>query len=152
MVFLKVNLRKSILGLLGVCLITGGLSGCSNQVSTKMLEVGDCFNANHQILTGAQVATITTQVPCSDAHNSEVIGKHSFMQKQYANTEELAVAAEKICIEDFKNYHGISYQDTAYDLYPIFPSQKTWEQNKENHILCIALHLPPTTGSLKQSK
>lgn len=127
------------------------LSGCTHQVSTQMLEVGDCFNADKQVIDGKQAGAIVAKVSCDFTHNSEVIGKHLFAKDNYSNWEDLTVSAEALCVSDFRNYYGKSYEQTNYDLYPLFPNPKNWKSHTDSYIICVALHLPPTKRPIKQS-
>lgn len=144
--------RVSATGL-GLILSVGLLSGCGTQVSTQMLQIGDCFNTDNWVLSGRQSGVLISTIPCTFSHNSEVVGKHKLSEINYRNPDNLVAIAEKLCIADFQQYHGKDYQQTNYDLYPFFPNSKNLNRDDTNNsIICIALHLPATSSSAKKQK
>lgn len=126
------------------------LSGCTQP--TQSPHVGDCFSASDATLTGKDSVTDITTVRCTSSHNSEVVGVHRLDDGDFPQTETLVAKAQTLCRQDFLDYVGIDYTDSAYDLYPLVPTKETWETEDARSIVCVALALPPIGFSLKDAR
>lgn len=131
-------------------LTLGALSGCSSQpIATSSLEVGDCFNMPDEVLTGTQPAGQVERVDCSRAHNSQVVGIKKLTGATFPGQKQLYDLALKQCARDFKNFVGISYRDSKWDLYPLSPTETSWKDKAERKLTCVALTIPEQNTSLE---
>lgn len=132
------------LGLASAALAVGG---CSH--ATYQLREGDCFTASDAMLTkGEDVAEIET-TSCTRSHNSEVVGVHKLPDGDYPGAQALVERAQSTCEADFKRYVGVGYEDSEFDLYPLLPTEDTWDIKGARTLSCIALSLPPRTQSVR---
>lgn len=130
----------------------GFLGGCASQpVATSDLKVGDCFNMAEEVLTGAQPAGQVERVDCQHSHNSQVVGIKKLSGNSYPGQKQLYDLALKECAREFEGFVGISYRDSKWDLYPLTPTETTWQDKGERKLTCAALSLPEQKGSLKDS-
>lgn len=130
----------------------GFLSGCASQpVATSDLKVGDCFNMPEEVFTGAQPAGQVEQVDCQHSHNSQVVGIKKLSGSPYPGEKQLYDLALKECAREFESFVGTSYRDSKWDLYPLSPTETTWQDEGERKLTCVALSLPEQKGSLQDS-
>lgn len=101
------------------------------------------------MLTGTTEISDIDTTSCTRSHNSEVVGTDTLTDATFPGTEALVARAQQVCPEKFEDYVGIAYTESAYDLYPLIPTEKTWEVAGARTITCVALTLPATRESLK---
>lgn len=121
------------------------VTSCSAATST--LKVGDCFNASDAVLTGEEHLANVDTISCDRPHNSEVVGIQLLEDGAYPGEQHLAKLTHTFCTDSFKDYVGIPYEDSRYDLYPLNPSQESWDRNDDRIVACIALSLPKRSDS-----
>lgn len=130
----------------------GFLSGCASQpVATSDLKVGDCFNMPEEVLTGTQPAGQVERVDCEHSHNSQVVGIKKLSGNSYPGEKQLYDLALKECAREFEIFVGTSFRDSQWDLYPLSPTETTWQDEGERKLTCVALSLPKQKGSLQDS-
>lgn len=130
----------------------GFLSGCASQpVATSDLKVGDCFNMPEEVLTGTQPAGQVERLDCEHSHNSQVVGIKKLSGNSYPGEKQLYDLALKECAREFESFVGTSYRDSKWDLYPLSPTETTWQDEGERKLTCVALSLPEQKGSLQDS-
>ncbi|MDU0968321.1 MAG: septum formation family protein [Actinomycetaceae bacterium] len=135
------------LALAAALVVGGGLAGCSH--ASYSLQTGQCFNASANTLTSSTDVNDLSAVSCSHNHNSEVVGVHKLPKGDYPGQDVLVKQAQSDCEKDFRDYVGIGYEESTYDLYPLVPTESTWKMDSSRSIMCVALSLPPTKGSAK---
>ena len=139
-----------------LCVLTvaccGFLSGCTSQpVATSDLKIGDCFNMSEEVLTGTQPAGQVERVDCQHSHNSQVVGIKKLSGNSYPGEKQLYDLALKECAREFESFVGTSFRDSKWDLYPLSPTETTWQDEGERKLTCVALSLPEQKSSLKDS-
>lgn len=143
------HLRFVIALVLGPALLMS-LSACSQ--SAISLHVGDCFTAPDAMLVGDEPLTAVETVPCTTAHNSEVVGVKVLPDSSFPNQKELSELTKKFCLESFKQYVGEELYDSEYELYPVAPSEVSWDKAQDRVITCVALTLPERSSSVKDTR
>lgn len=105
------------------------LAGCT---SKSELEVGDCIADPGQTTTTRQV----TSVSCHANHFGEIIGTYTATDGSYPDVQVLANESETTCSQAFETVVGIPPAQSVYDLFPLVPSESSWE-NGDRTVLCV---------------
>ncbi len=119
-------------------------------VGVFALEVGDCFD---QPPDGN--ITEVAAVPCDQAHDLEVFAKFDMEggdDAPYPGDAAVQTASEDCIGSLFEDYVGIDYQSSRYGVFPITPTQQTWESDlNDREIICTANTVDGTqlTGSIQ---
>lgn len=130
-----------------VLLATAGCSGSDDEareVSIFDLEVGDCMRAAEEI--SAEVETVD-QVPCDTGHELELYSEVAFTTETgeagaFPGDAALVTFADGACAEDFEDYVGVDYRDSALYFTYLLPSARGWDQGPDTTVLCFVT----TTG------
>lgn len=155
---------------LGAVLLAAPLAGClgkeppardessgeviaSGQESAFTLKDGDCFNDARDI-NGQMPDTVTDVpvVPCSEAHDNEVMGHFDLVGDSYPSEEEIDLQVVEHCIAIFDDFVGLSYEDSVLDIFPMTPTEGSWNNMNDREVIC-AVWDPEglVTGSLRGS-
>lgn len=124
---------------------TGQVTESSN-IDIFSLKLGDCkMESAAGLLSDADV------VPCSEPHDEEVYYEITMDDGEFS--DEAVDAATDECIGDaFTSFVGVAFQDSTLDVYPITPTQQTWDELDDRIIQCIISDpAGQTTGSLAGS-
>ena len=112
------------------------------------VEVGDCVKEPTASGTATEVESVSA-VPCDQPHDGEIYATFDLPDGEFPGDEQVSTAGEQRCVEEFATYVGISYEESAYELSTLFPSQETWEQGDREYV-CIAVDpAGELTGSVK---
>lgn len=122
---------------------TGQVTVSAN-VDVFSIKLGDCM-----LETGSGMLTDADILPCSEPHDQEVYHEITMEDGEFSDAD--IDAASEGCIGDaYTAFVGVSYQDSAFDVTTLTPSQESWEQNNDRVIQCIIMDpAGQTTGSLK---
>lgn len=150
-------MRKWLTALGAVFLIVALGSACSSSESTQdnstrddsgditeggdvgvfALEVGDCFDQPPD----GNIAEVAA-VPCDQAHDLEVYAKFDMEggdDAPYPGDAAVQTASEDCIGSLFEDYVGLDYQSSRYGVFPITPTQQTWESDlHDREIICTA--------------
>jgi hypothetical protein len=127
-----------VLGVVGV--VAGGVfiaaivSEVSGTTSVFDLEVGDCVELPDD---GEEIARIET-FECSEPHGAEVVSVGVIGREgdPYPGADELIDLIAVECIADFTDYVGIDYLQSDFNLFPITPTESTWDDDRS--YVCLA--------------
>ncbi|MFB4352056.1 septum formation family protein [Microbacterium sp. LS_15] len=122
---------------------TGQVTESSN-IDIFSLKLGDCKMASATgLIEDADV------VPCDQPHDEEVYYEITMDDGEFS--EEAIDTASQECIGDaYTNFVGIGFQDSTLEVYPITPTQQTWDQLNDRVVQCVISDpAGQTTGSLK---
>lgn len=120
--------------------------------SVMQIRVGDCFN-NPQVNAEGFVEELAV-VDCGDPHDREVFASLQFPEGDgtFPGDDGFDDFSETGCVEAFEPYVGIVYDDSAFFISTLEPTQESWDSG-DREILCI-LYEPDvkTTGSAQGSE
>lgn len=122
---------------------TGEVTEGSN-IDIFNLKLGDCkMESPSGLIQDADV------VPCSEPHDEEVYYEITMPDGEFSEADVDAASQE--CIGDaYTSFVGISYDESSLEVYPITPTQDTWDQLDDRIVQCMIIDpAGQTTGSLK---
>jgi hypothetical protein len=98
-------------------------------------EPGTCFTRRD--LTAGEVPT----VDCEQSHAFEVFARRPALSGEDPPypTEDLALLADDICLEEFKAYVSRSWYDSALEYTTLVPTRAAWSGG-EHDIVCGLYH------------
>lgn len=124
---------------------TGQVTEGSN-IDIFNLKVGDCkMESPSGLIEDADV------VPCDEPHDEEVYHEITMADGEFSEADVDTASQE--CIGDaYTSFVGISYDQSTLEVYPITPTQDTWDQLDDRLVQCVIVDpAGQTTGSLKGS-
>lgn len=125
-----------------------GLSACQNAVKPSEVKLGQCFQASDELLHAKQNPSTLSILDCTDPHNSEIIGVKTLDSDKYPGLEALSAIAMDYCPKAFQDYSGEKFSESNAELYPLLPSEASWNDSKKHQLACVALSLPERDTSL----
>lgn len=151
------------LAIVGAALLT--LVGCAQSVDRNeagevtaavgnadvfALAVGDCFDDTSEDAGEVELTTIPI-VPCADPHDVEVYHAFDIADGDFPGQEAIDAEVETCLEEPFTSFVGLAYADSVFEVYPLYPTEASWEQG-DREVLC-GLYDPqgPTEGSVEGS-
>lgn len=116
----------------------------SQNIDVFALKVGDC-----KMTSASGLIEAVDVVPCAEPHDEEVY--HEFKMDDGDFSEEAVDAASQECVgEAYTEFVGVTWDESALDVYPITPTQDTWEQLNDRVIQCVISDpAGPVEGSLE---
>ena len=110
------------------------------------LAVGDCFDDGN--------AEGVVRLPCTVAHDGEIIGIVTLPEGPYPGDNGVDKAADRACTHDFTKYVGKSVDDSELDLYYWPPNEDQWNDD-DRVVVCDATYrgdaYAKLTGTIKHS-
>lgn len=90
------------------------------------LEAGDCVELPDD--DEADIGRLKT-TDCTEPHDAEVfsVGDLGDGDDPYPSLREIEGMIAEVCIPDFEDYVGVPLVQSEYQVYPIRPSEETWE-------------------------
>lgn len=121
---------------------TGEVTEGSN-IDVFSLKVGDCMMASESgLIEDVDV------VPCAEAHDEEVYYELKMDDGEF-NSDDVDAASQECIGDAFASFIGIDYDSSSLEVYPITPTQDTWDQLNDRVIQCVVYDpAGQTTGSL----
>jgi hypothetical protein len=119
---------------------TGAVRG-ERSISVEKLRAGDCLK---NII--AQTGSYVDVVPCTTAHNSEVIGRITLPPGAWQGQEKIKEAGDAGCEKLFEEYAGSKLAEARSTILTVPPEESDWPEDRG--VLCIAYHLRNATSSL----
>ncbi|MFT4259049.1 septum formation family protein [Microbacterium sp.] len=108
------------------------------------LKVGDC-----KMESSSGLVSDTDVVPCSEPHDEEVYYEIKMEDGEFSE-DAIDAASEECGGEPFTTFIGIDYNSSSLEVYPLVPTQETWDELNDRIIQCIVYNpAGPTTGSLQ---
>lgn len=131
------------------CGIVADLLGTGNVFT---LSVGDCFNYSdlETGLASGEVSDIPL-VECGEAHDSEIYHSHLMEGDTFPGDAAVVTEAEEVCTAEFDGYVGLSFAESAMDMYYLMPDATSWDSFGDREILCIVTAPEQTADSLEGS-
>jgi hypothetical protein len=110
------------------------VAACGGSVFT--LEVGTCFDDTDE----TEVSSVP-EVDCSEPHDNEVFAVFDYTASDtFPGSSAMNDAAQELCIAEFEAYVGLSYQESALDVFPITPTEGSWDSG-DREIICALYNL-----------
>ena len=139
-------LGEGILLKQGFLLLVAALlvAACGGNVFT--LEVGTCFDDSAE----TEVSSVP-EVDCSEPHDNEVFAVFDYTASDtFPGTSAMNDAAQELCVAEFEAYVGLSYQESALAVFPITPTERSWDSG-DREIICALydFDLSKLTGSME---
>lgn len=129
-------------------LVATVLTGCSEPAVN--LQIGECFNASDADLRAKVPLSSVETVDCEETHNSEIFAVREIKADSYPGAEKLAAEAAGWCPRAFEEYTGTGYNDSDAGIYPLAPSENSWNRFDDRTLSCVALTIPAQKGSLHE--
>jgi hypothetical protein len=115
------------------------------------IKVGDCFNEPEGGASEEeqqQIASISA-VPCDQPHDGEVYHDFELPDGDYPGNDAVLEASAEECVGAFEGFVGTAYEESALDIYPITPTQESWDQADDRAVSCVVFDPQgQATGSL----
>jgi hypothetical protein len=101
-------------------------------IAVTDVRAGDCTSLNPFLsLVGDLDVT-----PCSNAHNAEVIGRHTMPKGNWPGADAVDQAAKTECSSRFQAYTGTAAGTGDVDTVFATPTESTWSRDRD--IVCFA--------------
>lgn len=123
---------------------TGAVIEGNESADVFALRVGDCINSSE--LDG-EITSIPV-VPCDEPHETEVYVSHQMDDGEFPGDDAVQSEAEDVCIDEFTDFVGLTYQESALEVFWMYPSQESWAQG-DHEILCLLGDTEKVTGTLE---
>ena len=120
------------------------VAACGGEVFT--LDVGTCFDDTEE----TQVSSVP-EVDCSEPHDNEVFAVFDYTDSDtFPGSPAMTDAARALCLEQFEDYVGLSYEESALEVFPITPTEGSWDKG-DREIICAlyTFDLSKLTGSMQ---
>lgn len=117
----------------------------AGQADVFSIKVGDCFDE-----TMSETVAEVPVVPCGDPHDQEVYSEFSLPDGDWPGDDQVGELTVERCDADFREFVGVSWDDSALDWYPFTPTEDGWNRIGDRLVQCV-IYDPagPVTGSLK---
>lgn len=120
---------------------------CGGGQSVFSMEVGQCFDDQE-----AEEISSVPEVDCGEPHDNEVFALVNYTESDvYPGEDALTDIGSDLCIEQFEAYVGLSYPESDLAVFPITPTESSWNEQDDTEIICAlyALDLSKLTGSMR---
>ena len=124
------------------------VSACGGGGNVFTLEVGTCFDDTEE----TQVSSVP-EVDCAEPHDNEVFAVFDYTETDiYPGSEAMNAAATDLSIARFRDYVGVPYTDSPLEVFPITPTEASWESG-DREVICGLCHsdFSKLTGSMRGS-
>lgn len=125
-------MRKFLQVLFALLCTIGLLAACSKTVSAQA-DPGDCIK---ELETGS--VDELEKVDCDEAHVAEVFAVPDLEDGDFPGVDEITNLAAEACLEEFEDYIGVAYDDSEYEIFPIAPSEESWNEADDREVICLA--------------
>jgi hypothetical protein len=123
-------------------------------VGVFSLREGDCFDDPDE-LEGDEAPRVESvaAVPCDQPHDNEVYHLGELPDGDFPGQQEIVQMAFDECLDPFEDFVGVPYEESELEIFPLTPSQDTWEDEDDREVVCAA-YLPDEqlTGSVRGSQ
>nr|MDQ3294496.1 septum formation family protein [Actinomycetota bacterium] len=119
--------------------ITLGLlaaAGCSDDESVFNQEAGECVESISDL--GTEISELP-EADCAQPHDGEVIGTFTHDGDDFPGQEGIGQEAFEGCAGVFADYVGVELIASTLDLFPISPTQQSWDEIDDRESICVAV-------------
>lgn len=111
------------------------------------IDVGTCFDDQEE-----EFVTSVPEVDCAQPHDNEVFALITYDESDvYPGRDQMNERGRELCIEQFETYVGLPYAESDLEVFPITPSEDSWNNRDDREIVCAlyALDFSKLTGSMR---
>ena len=126
------TMRRLLQVLVAVLCTAGLLTACSETVAAQA-DPGDCIEE----LESGSVEELE-KVDCEESHVAEVFAVLDLENGDFPGTDEITTMSAEACLDEFEDYVGVAYNDSEYEIFPIAPSEESWEEADDREVICLA--------------
>jgi hypothetical protein len=128
----------------------GGVGG---DTSVYDLRTGDCFDDPTMFTEEFVEVESIDSVPCDQLHDAEVYAVVDLPQgadAAFPGDDEVAMAADEMCLDRFEAYVGTTYEDSTLDINYYLPIASSWAEG-DRMITCLLIDVDgeQLRGSMK---
>ena len=106
----------------------------SGELDAFSIKAGDCLDNPTE--DGEEFESVAA-VPCIEPHDMEAYALFDLPDGDLPADAALGDLAAEGCLDAFKKYVGIDYQDSIYEVFWFNPTPESWEQG-DQEIVCLA--------------
>jgi len=138
-------------GLLLACaMLLAGMGASCGLLDTEVptADVGECVTND----IAASTVSEFDVVDCTESHTVELIHKFDLPDGDFPGAEEISTATQEQCQgSTFEDYVGLDYQSSEIEIYPVTPTEETWNDADDREVLCFGGNLDgtPLTESIE---
>ena len=110
---------------------SGNIIG-SGTVDAFDIRAGDCFDDSDG--WGDEISSLPG-VPCTEPHDNEAYAVITVDMSDYPGDDAMGEMAMEKCLDRFHGFVGAAYEDSALDIFPMYPSEGSWSQD-DREIVC----------------
>lgn len=103
------------------------------------LDISDCFNTYIWRDRAQNLQRATTRVGCQRNHQAEAywIDEHPAPEDQpYVGEDELKAFTQEVCFENFEDFVGTEYVQSALEIRFLYPDLQAWNSENARTVLC----------------
>ena len=125
----------------GTAVLSLLLSSCSSTVALD-LKTGDCLDLpdDTDLQAGFEITSAQT-VACSESHDAQVIGEQELDGEEYPGEAAIQEIADDFCVTEFESFTGVPLSQSALDVFPLIPTEESWDKADDRTLLCIAVNM-----------
>lgn len=114
-----------------------GAGACSGVTGTDVptADVGDCVT-DDVTATGEGVDEFDV-VECTEPHTAEVFHTFELPDGDFPGDQALTQAMTEACGPVFEEYIGTAYGESEVEVYPVFPTEQTWDDADDREVICF---------------
>jgi hypothetical protein len=91
-------------------------------------------------------------VNCAEPHDKVVFELIEYTETDtYPGTDQMSAISDELCRAQFDGYVGIDYENSALEVFPIFPTEESWNEDDDREIICALYNddFSKITGSME---
>ncbi|MEM7323082.1 MAG: DUF2510 domain-containing protein [Actinomycetota bacterium] len=126
-----------------------------DRTSVDAIAEGQCF-ADFDQFEATEIRSSVTVADCGEAHALEVfdVTDTPYLSfSEYPGEQVITDLAFRHCLDGFQGFVGITYEESALDVWALYPTEGSWNLNDDREVVCMvgAFDQSLTTGSLQGS-
>lgn len=131
------------------------LTACSGGGKAPTLELGECFNVTDSV-DGNEINNLKA-IDCAGPHEAEVYVKQNLEGFDSYDVAAIENEVIGICLEEFTNFVGVTYEESELDVYYMMPIAEGWKRGDREAMCSVIVPegadaLAKVEGSLKGSQ
>ena len=104
----------------------------SGSIERFAFKLGDC-----KMSSGQGLVSDADVVPCDEPHDEEVFFEYKMPDGEFSE-EAIDAASQEQCTGDaFTEFVGLAFNDSVLEVYPLTPTEQTWNEYNDRVIQCI---------------